>query len=152
MSIPQEHIQVWWYNVPFTRPNSTWPPAFSIRSVSFGLPGLWSWERAIAFPSTLKTARESPALLYTLPVIDCSLLQDCWIKSSEHTTYSTLSLVNKAATAVQPDVSFVNSGSKMQQHQIKLASDIWWQTTNQHVRLHLCQDNFFVTLRGSLPI
>ena len=77
--------------LPFTRPFSTYPPAFLIRCSSMECLGLWSCDNGIAFPSlVLITALESPALL----------------------TYNTLFLVSIAATAVHPDVSFSKSGSK----------------------------------------
>mmetsp|Transcript_34189 Transcript_34189/g.80111 ORF Transcript_34189/g.80111 Transcript_34189/m.80111 type:complete len:292 (+) Transcript_34189:753-1628(+) len=50
---------------PFTRLNLTVEPAFSMRSFSPGLKGLWSYESATAAPPRLSTARESPVLAQT---------------------------------------------------------------------------------------
>ncbi len=47
--------------LPFTRPNSTNPPAARIRAVSSLFVGLWSSDRALAWPWYPSTVRESPA-------------------------------------------------------------------------------------------
>lgn len=51
-------------NAPLTRPNSTNPPAATIREVSPLLVGLWSNESGLASPPSDMTARESPALAF----------------------------------------------------------------------------------------
>ena len=50
--------------LPFTRLNSTQPPAATIRFASLSFAGLWSKLSGSATPDTQATARESPTLPY----------------------------------------------------------------------------------------
>jgi hypothetical protein len=56
------------FKTPFTLFSSTNPPALSILFYSVGRSGLWSILISIAFPSLLKTHRESPAFAQIISV------------------------------------------------------------------------------------
>ena len=108
------------WDAPLTRPNSTKPPAATMREFSPWLVGLWSNESGFASPPTDMTARESPALACTqeqrVSEVRKSERGARREEGGGRTQTMFISGVMMAETAVQPDGSPRKSGSARSKH------------------------------------